>query len=196
MTVLKSTCPKCGERNGPDDVVCWACGMTLPARDSSLTCLICSQTMLRLHRDGLWLDGCSHCGGIWLDRGELESARHLTVETLAVIDAKLGWTSDPPGGVGVPAGDRSCPACRLAMRETPAPKASGVRVDVCHACQGVWLDPGEIDRIQSGNSRNLPRASALAGRGSGAGDDVGAVIDGAGLVLEILFGIIGAASDS
>ena len=38
----------------------------------------------------------------------------------------------------------NCPNCGAAMRERDR---SGVKVDFCPECKGVWLDRGELDKI-------------------------------------------------
>jgi uncharacterized protein len=38
----------------------------------------------------------------------------------------------------------TCPSCGGALVELDR---SGVRVDACRQCRGVWLDRGELDRI-------------------------------------------------
>lgn len=37
-----------------------------------------------------------------------------------------------------------CPACKVTMRVV---MESGVSIDVCDICHGVWLDAGELDRL-------------------------------------------------
>ena len=37
-----------------------------------------------------------------------------------------------------------CPACKVPMRVVIE---SGVSIDVCDICHGVWLDAGELDRL-------------------------------------------------
>jgi uncharacterized protein len=41
-------------------------------------------------------------------------------------------------------GDMRCPACGGDLVEL---ERSGVRIDACRQCRGVWLDRGELDRI-------------------------------------------------
>ena len=56
----------------------------------------------------------------------------------------------------VPDGERPCPVCGEKM---VVEKERGVRIDVCEA-HGVWLDKGELRRIQQGvgrRSRNAAR---------------------------------------
>lgn len=46
----------------------------------------------------------------------------------------------------------NCPHCNLTLVMT---ERSGVEIDYCPQCRGVWLDRGELDKI-------IERASALA----------------------------------
>jgi Zn-finger nucleic acid-binding protein len=41
-------------------------------------------------------------------------------------------------------GDMRCPACGGDLMELDR---SGVRIDACRNCRGVWLDRGELDRV-------------------------------------------------
>jgi Zn-finger nucleic acid-binding protein len=41
-------------------------------------------------------------------------------------------------------GEMRCPACGGELVEL---ERSGVRIDACRQCRGVWLDRGELDRI-------------------------------------------------
>lgn len=43
---------------------------------------------------------------------------------------------------------------------------SGVEVDYCPRCRGVWLDRGELDKILERAERELPASSARDDRGS------------------------------
>lgn len=39
---------------------------------SVLTCPVCQGTMREISRNGVQIDICTQCRGVWLDRGELE----------------------------------------------------------------------------------------------------------------------------
>lgn len=39
---------------------------------SVLTCPVCQGTMREVERQGVLIDTCTQCRGVWLDRGELE----------------------------------------------------------------------------------------------------------------------------
>jgi Zn-finger nucleic acid-binding protein len=87
-----------------------------------------------LGQSGIRIDMCPTCHGIWFDRWELEG--HL----------------GGPGGEVIPGGDaciteRSCPKCRIVMTNFTA-SGSDVSVDHCEECKGIWLDPGELKRLE------------------------------------------------
>ncbi len=47
---------------------------------SVLVCPVCQGAMREADRDGVLIDVCTQCRGVWLDRGELEKLSHrLTV---------------------------------------------------------------------------------------------------------------------
>jgi Zn-finger nucleic acid-binding protein len=52
-----------------------------------------------------------------------------------------------------------CPTCNVNLVMTDR---SGVEIDYCPDCRGVWLDRGELDKIierSSQNVRNEPQAN-------------------------------------
>ena len=52
----------------------------------TLTCPKCGAAMRQYERNGVTVDQCTECRGLFLDRGELE---HL-------LDAEKAWCSAPP----------------------------------------------------------------------------------------------------
>ncbi|HEU5157325.1 MAG TPA: zf-TFIIB domain-containing protein [Streptosporangiaceae bacterium] len=53
---------------------------------SALTCPKCHGQMRQYERHGVYVDQCTECRGIFLDRGELEQ----------LIDAEARWGAGPP----------------------------------------------------------------------------------------------------
>ena len=43
-----------------------------------------------------------------------------------------------------------CPKCRVPMRER---EQGNVIIDICPQCRGVWLDPGELEKLSVRESR-------------------------------------------
>ena len=44
---------------------------------SALTCPVCKSSMREVEREGVTIDVCTQCRGVWLDRGELEKLSGL-----------------------------------------------------------------------------------------------------------------------
>lgn len=57
----------------------------------------------------------------------------------------------------------TCPVCKSSMREIDR---SGVTIDVCTQCRGVWLDRGELEKL----SGVLSAGAAAPSRGEPRGD--------------------------
>lgn len=103
-----------------------------------LRCPTCDTPLTPIATADLRLDTCAACGGVWFDRGELES--HL-----ASADSR----GDVPVGVAPPPRGpayRRCPSCTQPMTPRNWERYSGVVVDVCNA-HGVWVDSGELTRL-------------------------------------------------
>ncbi len=45
-----------------------------------------------------------------------------------------------------------CPNCSVSLVMT---ERSGIEIDYCPECRGVWLDRGELDKIIERSSQNL-----------------------------------------
>lgn len=90
-----------------------------------------------LELDGVEVDYCAGCGGLWLDAGELGLIvrGHLDV-------AEPQWLRDGRGG------ERRCPLCREKM-DVALLARPGVEVDFCRRRHGLWLDKGELQQIIS-----------------------------------------------
>lgn len=58
---------------------------------SVLVCPVCQGAMKEVNREGILIDTCTQCRGVWLDRGELEK-----------IAEKLGGAAAPPPAYAPP----------------------------------------------------------------------------------------------
>jgi len=96
------------------------------------------------------VDICSHCGGIWLDVGELEAIQSIREndyreEVKAAPDflrqaGELALQREAPL--------LACPHCAAEMARREYGYTSQILIDVCPACGGVWLDPGELKELE------------------------------------------------
>lgn len=116
----------------------------MPSHDSGLPCPRCGEAR-RLQQvlvDGLTVDACEACAGLWLDAGELEEL--ASEERSRVAAARGGGEAAPP-----PTDVRylRCPRCSRHMSRRNHGRVSGVIVDAC-AAHGTWLDSGELEAIR------------------------------------------------
>lgn len=135
----------------------------------NMTCPTCDRPLVRESHQGVLLDVCLACHGMWFDRGELE----------AYWKASRSVDEPPPvNPVQFKAGPGDatlvCPSCltdALAVR----------RIDVfsggpCSGCLGVWLGPSQ-------------EGWALLGGGSNPLDGASMVLDALEAAVEFVFGI-------
>jgi Zn-finger nucleic acid-binding protein len=107
-------------------------------------CPDCQAQLRQTDYRGVRIDECPQCRGRWFDRDELRRAKDCTDQDLRWLDfdpfARNADTSpDTPKG-------RLCPRCSVAMGVI-AYETSGVLIDKCAGCHGVWLDHGEFEKI-------------------------------------------------
>jgi len=93
----------------------------------------------------LEVDKCFVCGGVWLDRGELD--KYLSEEIEIVDSPSLGSKMDQE----LDAKHGNCPCCSIKMKKITSFKNTDLTVDTCSKCQGIWLDPAEIDILERAN---------------------------------------------
>src|SRR3989344_9369396 len=105
------------------------------------------------------VDYCPECLGVWFDKDELRYAKDDKDKQLNWVDFDI-WRDK--GRFEVLKINKRCPVCQVPFIEVnygdskvyPAKSSkagashvrqfSGVKIDFCKHCQGVWLDRGEF----------------------------------------------------
>ena len=93
--------------------------------------------------EGVDVDFCSECKGIWFDAGEL--AFYVEVEK-DVPDLEAAIASGKPSG-------HFCPRCSTELVETHYVPGESLMIDVCPSCKGIFLDKGEVPRVEKLSAR-------------------------------------------
>src|SRR5689334_4834511 len=107
---------------------------------TNLTCVKCTSVLDRATFEGLEVDLCPRCGGLWLDRGEITRAARLPDGELSRLRELLEQSDGPPP---LPTDDKvPCPACDGTLTEV---LLGNVHVDYCSSCHGIFLDRGELE---------------------------------------------------
>ena len=106
-------------------------------------CLV-AMTSSRLDMAGLFIDAhdCAQCTGHFIGFADLKAVE-------SVVDVRLlKWRNIP--GVETQGQVLFCPRCPgiKPMDKIVSDRDQRVVMDVCHHCDGVWLDRGELEAIQ------------------------------------------------
>lgn len=100
-------------------------------------CPSCQSPMEAKVDPDITIDVCHNCGGTWLDRGELTAL-------VTGLGGNLEWSAHRDAA-SAPISDKTCAHCKGSwLKKVGLLHYSGVEVEVCTQCQGVYLDAGEI----------------------------------------------------
>jgi hypothetical protein len=103
-----------------------------------LKCPICRVSGFVVEYEGIELDMCAECQGVWFDAGELE----------LILGQNQPVTQSP--AVSAEA-RRKCPICRKKMDKVNIGPDRRVLIDTCPEGCGLWFDAGELGEL----TRNL-----------------------------------------
>ncbi len=107
-----------------------------------MDCPRCSSPMGEIENEGVTMDFCSDCKGLWFDAGEVASYFELSRD-LPMLSAENRQEK---------ASDITCPRCSSGMKQMLYAPPNDLTIDQCTACGGMWFDKGEV--------RTLHRLSA------------------------------------
>lgn len=111
--------------------------------------------------EGVEIDFCSSCKGIWFDAGEL--AFYVEAEE-DVPNVEAAISAGHATGL-------ECPKCASELIETRYVPEEPLLMDICPSCRGVFLDKGEVPRVETlaarrgGLERVVNTVKALEKRG-------------------------------
>lgn len=109
-----------------------------------------SQKFDSLDYEGVEVDRCQNCHGLWLDEGEI----------LEIVDIKEKDFSEElvketvsQAFSGIPLIEREtilkCPKCKSSMNPVNYAVSSGVIIDRCPKNCGLWFDKNELEKVQA-----------------------------------------------
>lgn len=118
---------------------------------SDVRCPNCRIAMETRDLAGTPVEVCPRCEGFYLNEGELSRLRDTPGVRVALRGADAAAPTHETGN------PRTCPTCDHPMHAHPYLE-SGVTIDTCHLCGGVWLDKGEFSAL-------VAYAESLSGSG-------------------------------
>ena len=118
------------------------------ASGGSMNCSACNGDMGEVEVDGVTIDRCEKCGGVWLDDGEAEAlgkADPSPQDEMMRVKLKLlrEWKTSAENPREV---DRVCPRCDKNMHRVNYKDIPGLQVEKCPDHCGMFLDQGELKK--------------------------------------------------
>jgi Zn-finger nucleic acid-binding protein len=101
-----------------------------------------SETLKQFNIEGVAVDRCSACDGVWFDAEEL--GKILSEEARKLASLRRGSTHEELEGK-----KGSCPRDATVLLRVFSAVNKSVIIDVCPECHGVWLDGGEFEKLFS-----------------------------------------------
>ena len=92
---------------------------------------------------GVEIDYCPKDYGLWFEEQELQLAKDARDRDLRWLDIDL-WQD--PARFRLNKQQKLCPTDRLPLYEVEYGD-SGIKVDLCSLCHGIWLDRGEFKNL-------------------------------------------------
>lgn len=117
-----------------------------------MKCPHCVMPLQSAAYEQVHLDRCGKCKGVWLDEGEIATIVEIKEATFSpevVREAIAQAFAGIPPAVVAGAKVVSCPKCANEMRLLNYGYDSGVIIDRCMSAHGVWLDAGELEKVQA-----------------------------------------------
>jgi len=103
-----------------------------------MNCPKCQELMDEVTENGITVDRCRGCGGIWFDLLEAE-------DMLETVDVRTVDTGSKIKGITMNRiRDIKCPKCTIDMQTASDREDPTLQFEVCTNCHGYFLDAGEL----------------------------------------------------
>lgn len=117
-----------------------------------MKCPRCQHTLETVEYEGVEIETCPGCQGEWLDAGELLKIvkaveKVFTPEEIAALDA---INRNIFSIIDTGPDELHCPHCTgEALRKFNYASSTGILLDKCRRCKGIWLDKDELEKVQA-----------------------------------------------
>ena len=112
---------------------------------AKLRCPVDGGELERTAFQGIEIDVCKKCGGVWFDHGELDDVMREAMaqpQSVARLDPQAGAPTKQ-----TPHRELTCPRCQKPMAAGIFGKTSNIELDRCPQCSGQWADGGELSAL-------------------------------------------------
>ena len=106
-----------------------------------MNCPKCETRSLKVaHLRSVEVNRCPACHGIWFDEKELSQLLGLTRQELRPFHTKENAALNAKSG--------KCPRDDSELLRVYSADNQDVVIDTCVSCSGIWLDGGELTKLQ------------------------------------------------
>lgn len=107
-------------------------------------CPRCSESLSTKSCEGIEIDICNKCEGTWLDVNELTLLTEQVQPKPSATTTEEDLTIEPLDKEG----EMQCPKCdKVNLNPFIYGGDSGIELDRCPQCEGLWFDKSELDDI-------------------------------------------------
>lgn len=113
-----------------------------------MKCPIDNATLISEVYEGIRIDKCPECGGIWLDAGELAHINEAREKRFSSEELAVMAKAEPIHGLPLEDVDRNLtsPKSGVPLKPVNYGGDTGIIIDTCE--DGIWLDAAELEAIQ------------------------------------------------
>lgn len=129
-------------------------------KETDLRCPFCQASLNQYKIGNITIEGCPQCKGLWLNKEELQK---LEKKRISQPWSSLPWLEDEIDSIDKAAGKESkrfCPNCKDEKLISVNFGDSGVIIDWCPSCKGIWLDSNEFNQITENLKSKLNKLSS------------------------------------
>jgi hypothetical protein len=115
-----------------------------------MNCPHCQSRLETKTYEGIHIETCPGCHGEWLDEGELGHINRVRESRFEPQERRAVAAAIKIKGVKLSDVDRDlvCPKCRGQTDAVNFGGNSGIIMDRCTGCGGIWLDAEELEKVQ------------------------------------------------
>src|SRR5688572_13321969 len=107
-------------------------------RRPAMKCPKCTEAMEKVVHEGVEIDRCAGCGGLWFDMLEHEDLKAISgSEAIDTGSAEIGRANDGHTKI-------RCPVCDQPLIPMVVAAQPHIAYEACTVCYGVYFDAGEF----------------------------------------------------
>lgn len=108
-----------------------------------MKCPVCSSPLRRILYEGFPVFRCMKCHGYLLAESRVEAAKRVGKRTVEQLKQEVVDEARPDTKETI-----RCPRCLRKMTKRFIEEPAALAIDICPECRHVWLDGGELARLQ------------------------------------------------